>query len=578
MIKQVILVVLLYCGFFTAMGQNWSTIGGSSQHNGSSDSYGPESIETSAWSVTDASSTMWGGAMFTSGDFFATSRVKFSPTYHVMVECRKLSDGSLAWDKEFPDDGKLYVVGMNEDAVYVHNYSTDSLFALNRETGEIKWVCPEKAMIFGGAHGILFTCDGDPVVNGPDLYQKSLMRLNKYSGDPVWYNTNMTSIGPAPDYCVFGDRLYRWEGAIGIPTHLVAVDLETGANLFYSEDLSGDPDQEHPLIAGPDGTIYGQRDGDDLWAFTDEGAAFSAKWFYSPENGGMGTYGNIGIGPDGSVYYPDGNVVKRLDPGNGQVLNISESLATGPLAGTYITIDADSTVYISNAEASEGKYFAFSHDLQTKYWEKGIPSTQYAGPQISKDGILIMAGSGTTLQAFKTELPHRPVSWFEGDLTFIGENSIVNFSDRSSFNPTSWHWFFEAGNPVESDQQDPGPVFYDVAGTFSVTLITSNSLGTDTLVRDCYIKVDAIPGIHLNADSKEISLFPNPCDGSFSVFLPTELNEPLVCRIYNIYGSEVYRSDVSRQSCIIKTSLQVGIYMVRIQGVNRFFSCKLVVQ
>ena len=91
-------------------------------------------------------------------------------------------------------EAKLYVVGMTEDAVYVHDYATDSLYAFYPSNGEQKWVCPEKCMIFGGAHGILFTCDGDPVVNGPELYEKSLMRLDRNTGHVKWYNTNFVSV------------------------------------------------------------------------------------------------------------------------------------------------------------------------------------------------------------------------------------------------------------------------------------------------------------------------------------------------------------------------------------------------
>jgi PKD repeat protein len=578
MIKQVLTFVFITCCFVAGTGQNWQTTGGSSQRNGISVSYGPEAVSTPYWSVANASSTMWGGAIFSAGDYFTTSRVKFSPTYHVIVECRKISDGSLAWDKEFPNDGKLYVVGMNEDAVYVHNYATDSLFAFKRETGEMKWVCPEKAMIFGGAHGILFACNGDPVVNGPDLYQKSLMRLDKYSGDPIWYNTNMTSVGPATDYCIFGDRLYRWEGAIGIPTHLVAVDLETGESLFYSEDLSGDPDQEHPLTAGPDGTIYGQRDGGDLWAMVDEGNSFGVKWFYSPENGGMGTYGNIGIGPDWSVYYPDGNVVKRLDPSNGQVLNATEPLSTDAMFGTYITTDDFGTVYISNAEAAEGKYFAFSADLQSKLWEKAVTYNYYAGPQISKDGIFIMAGNGTTLQAYKTDQPHNPVSWFEADQTHIPQNSVVTFTDMSSFGPDSWHWIFEGGSPQESFLQNPDPVYYLNPGIYSVTLITSNSLGADTLIRECYIEIDAVPGFNSVCKDKGFDIYPNPCDGSFHVLLPSVLNKPADCRIINICGIEEYRCQLSQMDNEIRSSLSEGIYLIRITLEDQVLSGMLFVR
>ena len=218
--------------------------------------------------------------------------------------------------------------------------------------------------------------------------------------------------------------------------------------------------QELPLTAGPDGTIYGQRDGGDLWAITDEGTSFSVKWFLSPENGGMGTYGNIGTGPDGSIYFADGTVVKRLDPADGNVLNISEPLSAANMYGTYIVTDRNGKVYISNAEASEGKYFAFSADLQTKYWELPVPYNYYAGPQISVEGIFVTAGAGTSISAYKTDQLHPPFSWFKADTNSIPEASSVNFTDLSSFGPETWLWTFEGGIPATSTDQNPGPVTY----------------------------------------------------------------------------------------------------------------------
>ena len=270
--------------------------------------------------------------------------------------------------------------------------------------------------------------------------------------------------------------------------------------------------------------------------------------------------------------------MKRLDPANGQVLNVSGPLTTDPMTGTYITTDAGSMVFISNAEAAEGKYFAFSADLQTKLWEKGVTYNYYAGPQISKDGILVMAGNGTTLQAYKTSLPHRPVSWFEADLTLIPENMIVHFSDMSSFDPISWHWFFEGGIPSESLQQNPDPVYYEYPGIYSVTLITSNSLGTDSLTRECYIQVDAVPGINANSASNQVNIFPNPCDGAFSVTLPGTLKDPVECDIFDIYGRKVHQCTISQITSLILTSLQKGIYFIQIPFRDQILSCKLIVR
>lgn len=561
----------------TILAQVWNTTGGNTARNGMGGTDGPDALTGAAWTVTDATPSLWGNAIFTSNGRFATSRVSFSPVYHVTVECRDLYSGSLLWNKDFGGEAKLYVVGMTDDAVYVHNYAVDSLYSFNPSDGSINWVCPEKAMIFGGAHGILFACNGDPVVNGPELYQKSLMRLDRFTGEVLWYNQNLVSVGPAPDFCVVGDKLYKWEGAIGAPMHLVAVDLNTGDNLYYSEEIGGEALQEIPLTAGPDGTIYGQRDGGDLWAITDNGDSFSVKWFYSPENGGMGTYGNVGIGPDGSVYFADGTVVKRLDPADGSVMNTSEALSSASMWGTYITTDPNGIVYISNSEAEEGAYFAFTPDLQ-KIWEMPVPYNYYAGPQLNFNGLFITAGSGTTINAYASGiLEHAPAAWFTSDKTYLTAGGSVAFTDQSSFFPTSWHWYFEGGNPQESTEQNP-VISYDEPGIFPVKLTVSNWVGYDTLFRECYITIDE-PSWVSKTNFAKYSVFPNPSDGRFTIIS----NEDLAgCSmgLFDLSGQQIFSLKLSGSSNYIdvRNILSGGIYIGRISGNRQIASFKLIIQ
>ncbi len=64
----------------------------------------------------------------------------------------------------------------------------------------------------------------------------------------------------------------------------------------------------------------------------------------------------------------------------------------------------------------------------------------------------------------------------------------VYFIDRSLNSATSWQWFFPGGTPTSSILQNP-TVTYDSLGIFSVTLITANSNGSDTLFLENYITV-----------------------------------------------------------------------------------------
>lgn len=71
--------------------------------------------------------------------------------------------------------------------------------------------------------------------------------------------------------------------------------------------------------------------------------------------------------------------------------------------------------------------------------------------------------------------------------------NAISFIDRS-LNPVSnWSWIFEGAAPPTSNLQYPTVAYY-TPGVFGVTLIVSDGINTDTLVREDYIKV-SLPGM-----------------------------------------------------------------------------------
>ncbi len=58
----------------------------------------------------------------------------------------------------------------------------------------------------------------------------------------------------------------------------------------------------------------------------------------------------------------------------------------------------------------------------------------------------------------------------------------IQIANLSSTNATSFRWFFPGGTPASSTEKNP-TVSYGSPGTYSVTLIASNSAGSDTMVR-----------------------------------------------------------------------------------------------
>jgi PKD repeat protein len=85
-----------------------------------------------------------------------------------------------------------------------------------------------------------------------------------------------------------------------------------------------------------------------------------------------------------------------------------------------------------------------------------------------------------------------PVAFSSSDSS-VCEKFCISFTDFSANNPQSWQWFFPGGIPSSSTQQNPSSICYNVPGIYSVTLITSDSAGSDTLVRPDFITVYPTP-------------------------------------------------------------------------------------
>ena len=74
---------------------------------------------------------------------------------------------------------------------------------------------------------------------------------------------------------------------------------------------------------------------------------------------------------------------------------------------------------------------------------------------------------------------------------------VVQFSDMSTGNPTSWQW--DLGNGNTSTQQNPGAIYFN-PGIYTVKLVVRNGATKDSLVRTGYVTVSDKPGIDFTAN------------------------------------------------------------------------------
>lgn len=548
-IRIILLAILIISGSATA--QNWYTISGNNQKNGVTKMTGPISVSSPYWSVNSTNSSVWGNSVYTWNNLFVTARITFSPSYLGKIELRSLNDGSLIWEKTIADTSIMYAVGFNEDAVYACDYKTKKLYALKISDGSVLWSV--NSDMFPGNTGICFAPNGDPIIFGK--------RLSRKTGIPVWTNNYIIPVGPDGGYVVYGNTYYHWTGSIVTPKKLISIDINTGQTKYQSAELPGDGDQENDLIIGPDGTIYISRDGGSLHAFTDNGSGFTQKWSLSP------AVLVKSFGPDNTLYCANVNYgtssgkLMRVNGNTGQVIDsVSSNIPAG-----YITVDNDSTVFVTTVEAGNGRYFAFTPDLLTIKWQLNVPYNYYSGCPIGKDGVFITAGSGTQINAYKQSISRKPVADFYTPVRDTTQGSLLSFYDLSSYNPTNWLWDFGAGTPSTSTQQNPVNIQFPV-GTHAVKLIATNSYGSDTLIKTQYINIVAGSGIKKLSDvvPEKFVLkqnYPNPFNPSTSIEFKLNVTSLVTLEIFDIKGRKV-------ETLLNNETMSSGIYKVNFTGDN----------
>jgi len=81
----------------------------------------------------------------------------------------------------------------------------------------------------------------------------------------------------------------------------------------------------------------------------------------------------------------------------------------------------------------------------------------------------------------------KPVADFTAASTTIAAGGTVTFTDQSTNTPTGWSWNF--GDGGTSTLQNPSHV-YNTAGSYTVSLMATNSFGSTTAVKNDYITVN----------------------------------------------------------------------------------------
>ncbi len=159
-----------------------------------------------------------------------------------------------------------------------------------------------------------------------------------------------------------------------------------------------------------------------------------------------------------------------------------------------------------------------------------------------------------------------PEADFEANATMIEPGNDIDFTDLTTNDPFWWEWYFEGGEPENSNDQDPQDIVYPEKGVFDVTLKAYAPGGMDSIYKEAYISVVWV-GLDENKLAQNIKLYPNPSKGKVALEVANIEVENAEITVYNAIGEQIqhYNNLDNEGKCLIDLSKQAeGVYLISI--------------
>lgn len=291
------------------------------------------------------------------------------------------------------------------------------------------------------------------------------------------------------------------------------------------------PWHQDPQVAN---TLYGGRQ--EMFKSTNQGT----NWAQIGTMGGGGQVVEFAVAPSNPqyIYVIKGNTLYKTTNGGGTWSNATGSLPVGSAQMTYLAIeDVDpNSVWVTFSGYSAGNkvYKTTNGGTTWTNYSTGLPNLPtnciayqnstsdvvYVGCDV---GIYYRDSLAASWIPYNTGLPNvsvrdleifyplgkiraatygrsvweadlynpgtlAPKANFTADKVFVCPGGTVNFTDLSTFGPTSWNWTFQSGSPATSTSQNPS-VVYNTAGVYSVALTATNGNGNNAMTKLLYITV-----------------------------------------------------------------------------------------
>jgi PKD repeat protein len=169
---------------------------------------------------------------------------------------------------------------------------------------------------------------------------------------------------------------------------------------------------------------------------------------------------------------------------------------------------------------------------------------------------------------------------FTADTYEICDTESVGFSLKTAGNVQVVSWEFEGGNPAISTEFAP-VIRYDEHGKYSVRLIVSDGITSDTLFLEEIITVHSCTGIPPTI-RPAFTIYPNPASNHIRI-IPVQQGDSLATiRIFNVNGQMLDEVSNIRLNANNPFSLDVsgyrnGIYLMKIAGSQEVYTARFII-
>jgi PGF-pre-PGF domain-containing protein len=421
-------------------------------------------------------------------------------------------DGSQKW--HYNAGGDIASPAIGSDGTIYFGSDNQNLYALNPD-GTWKWTFTAGYFYDSPAIG----GDGTLYIGSSD---QNLYALDPADGSVKWsYGTGGPIMGsPAIDK---DGTIYTGSGDNNVYA------IHPNGHWKWTYSTGGAIEMATPAI-GPDGTVYIGSSDTNLYALDPTDGI--KKWSFA--TGDM-IYESAAVGPDGTIYVGsfDCNIY-ALDPTSG---NPKWYYTTGSVIWGSPAIGSDGAVYIGSLDNSLYAFAGpvdFTADMTSGVeplavqftdastvtstswsWDFGDgtisteqkPTHTYTSSGSYTVNLTITHSYGTNYipKSGYVTVYSQPVAGFAADISSGLPPLSVQFTDQSTGLPTSWSWDF--GDGTTSTDQNPVHV-YSLAGSYTVTLTSTNPAGSNTTSKTGYIMVAGTAPIITFTASPRVGIAP----------------------------------------------------------------------